>query len=113
MKMRNIILPIAIIVAIILTFVCLFIFLPSCFPCIECYEKNLMCYCPDGSFPKENKPYCENKICRNETIDSAFIWDASEGNVKCYVNDTLTEEAIKVNFPYTIYTCVEEICDEV
>jgi len=49
--------------------------------------------------------------CRNETLSTSFSFPLNEPNVYCHINETLTQAAIEANYPYTIYTCVKEICD--
>ena len=51
------------------------------------------------------------EICKNETIQGAFTFKINEPNVYCFVNETLTKKAIESNYPYTIYTCIKEICE--
>lgn len=56
-------------------------------------------------------------VCRNETIVGGFTFRVAtqlnaEPDVYCVVNETLTQSAIESNYPYTIYTCVKEVCEE-
>lgn len=50
--------------------------------------------------------------CSNETLSMAFTFELKEEGVFCFVNETLTQKAIEVDYPYTIYTCVKQTCKE-
>jgi len=49
-------------------------------------------------------------VCINESI-GAYTFIPNDSDVYCVLNDTLTQKAIELEYPYTIYSCVVEECE--